>query len=374
MHVTTVPDHQWEEVPVCPLCDSAEYLLHVATVEAVRRGPELAACTACEYGFLRRRPTSGWFDAYYGQDWDRKGQGGRSPKVKPDKHLLAFCDAHLTAPARVLDAGAGFGKALLAFKQAGYDVQGLEPSEHRAAFVRDMLGIACETVQLESAPFGEEFDLVVMQHVMEHVREPVAAVRAARRLLRPGGRLYVAVPNFWREPAPQSVHYIPHHSLFTEHALRLLLERAGVRVEAIDAADEIKIIGVREDSPMAPASGSEDAQGFESRVREWVQLGFGSPPSRRAVVWFKPRRRGRAYDGYDVVQVPGGRGVRLVRAAVRARGSHGLAARTAGRILRRLAPVDVSSKAFRMLPVDVKGAGLPLVVRHQGKAAPVWVK
>src|SRR4051812_22574986 len=127
----------WERLDRCPLCGSGEDLVDVGVVEAETTGPVTAACVACEFGFLARRPTAAWLESYYAGDWDEAGRAklaGKGVRVKVNPHAHAFCAPHLPERAAVLDAGAGYGRALLAFKEAGHDVQALEPSEHRAQY------------------------------------------------------------------------------------------------------------------------------------------------------------------------------------------------------------------------------------------------
>jgi hypothetical protein len=89
---------------------------------------------------------------------------------------------------------------------------------------------------LEEAAYPEgSFDLVVLCHVLEHLSDPKATLEEIRRLLKPGGRLAVSVPNFssWqaRLMGPAWFHLdLPRHLFhFPAHGLRRLLEQAGFR-------------------------------------------------------------------------------------------------------------------------------------------------
>jgi len=99
--------------------------------------------------------------------------------------------------AKVLDVGCGRGLLLRAFQQQGCDVTGTEFSDGACRFAREVLKLPVRVGLLDQLNFPDQsFDIVVMWHVLEHVSDPRPMVAEVARLLRPGGILLVAVPNF----------------------------------------------------------------------------------------------------------------------------------------------------------------------------------
>lgn len=96
----------------------------------------------------------------------------------------------------VLDVGCGgalFGRLL---REKGYRVFGLDFSRQAAEVALKQNGVAVVPGLLSSAPFKDgSFNAITMFHVLEHLYDPGAYIEAAWRLLKPGGRLIVQVPN-----------------------------------------------------------------------------------------------------------------------------------------------------------------------------------
>lgn len=142
---------------------------------------------------------------------------------------------------RLLDIGCGDGYFLYFMRQAGWDVAGVEIDPDAAARGR-AYGLRIHTGTLDESTFPEAdgtFDVVRFWHSLEHVHRPDIALRAAHRLLRPGGEILVAVPNAGGAAArmcgPDWPGYdVPlhlHH--YTRETLRQLLWQAGFRPIAI---------------------------------------------------------------------------------------------------------------------------------------------
>ena len=110
--------------------------------------------------------------------------------------------------ARVLDAGCGVGMYLAAFQRFTDAVYGVDLDEEKIVRAAEHLPNV-QLASVEALPFADgSFDAVLSHEVIEHVNDDRAALSEAVRVLKPGGRLVVYVPNrlyffethgcFWR--------------------------------------------------------------------------------------------------------------------------------------------------------------------------------
>jgi SAM-dependent methyltransferase len=134
---------------------------------------------------------------------------------------------------RLLDIGFGNGAFLKLATEIGWSAEGIDfdPSAVEAARSRG-LEVRCAGVEdLADEPSG--YDVITLSHVIEHVYDPPALLRAICRLLRPGGLLWLETPNLdslghirfgrdWRGLEPPR-----HLTLFSVDSLRFALTEAG---------------------------------------------------------------------------------------------------------------------------------------------------
>lgn len=97
-------------------------------------------------------------------------------------------------PGKVLDIGTSTGTMLDVFKEAGWETWGVEPSE--SSVVAKEKGHKITRGFFEDASLPKNyFDLVIMNHVLEHVKDPVMIMKKIYSLLKKGGLVYIDVPN-----------------------------------------------------------------------------------------------------------------------------------------------------------------------------------
>lgn len=94
-----------------------------------------------------------------------------------------------------LDIGCGAGGYLLAARDLGFEVRGIEPSSSHSEVARTRLKLPVTTGYFESGGLSEQFDVVMLSHVIEHILDPKKFLRDVFEVVSPGGCLVVVTPN-----------------------------------------------------------------------------------------------------------------------------------------------------------------------------------
>ncbi len=135
--------------------------------------------------------------------------------------------------AEVLDYGCGDGAFLMTAATLGHQVSGVDFDPQAVAVARSKRLTVYLPQAIPEDLFADRYDHVTLAHVIEHVADPVALLRDVHRWTKPGGTLFIEVPNaeaaglsrhgrFWRGlEAPR------HFSLPSEQGLRSALQQTG---------------------------------------------------------------------------------------------------------------------------------------------------
>jgi SAM-dependent methyltransferase len=235
--------------PICGVPDSA--------VVWKQNGMRIEECGSCGVFFTAERPKESALmqlyegDALLGErpDPQPKGEDSFPPwKMKEHEALLDEIVGLGAGAGSLLDVGCFSGMFLRNAQKRGFEISGIEPNQDAFLHVRNLLG--CEVVHgsLSSAHFSlSRFSAVSFLDVIEHVENPVADLKAAWRIMRPGGVLVLTTPNvrgllqrivkikrnITRQPwCP--IDDVPWHLWgFTRGSLKLCVEKAGFSVKKI---------------------------------------------------------------------------------------------------------------------------------------------
>lgn len=97
---------------------------------------------------------------------------------------------------KILDVGTATGYFLKQCQERGFDVAGVEPSSTASHFAKEQLKLPVKTGTLLTTHWRESaFDIVTMNDVIEHTRNPRRDLTKAYQLLKPGGWLMLTTPN-----------------------------------------------------------------------------------------------------------------------------------------------------------------------------------
>ena len=118
-----------------------------------------------------------------------------NPLVRTYEEWLDGVERHQPR-GRLLDVGCGTGLFLAVARRRGWDVTGVDGSVDATDYARQRFGLDVQTADFETFAAGSaRFDAITMWDIVEHARDPVRLLAAARRALAPGGVLGLSTPN-----------------------------------------------------------------------------------------------------------------------------------------------------------------------------------
>lgn len=236
----------------CNLCGSSDLReVYPATVDQSNghhSATEIYACTSSAYGlcgpivqcrrcrlvFQSPVPPPAEIIHAYEEVVDERYEQERIGRVHTFGRDLAELQRYVS-PGRVLDVGCHIGLFLEIAEGAGWEAWGVEPS-HWAAKRAEARGLRVINGALDDADLPREyFDAVTMWDVIEHLSDPLGALRHCRSLLKPGGIMAVCTMDvealFPRLVGRRWPWYMQMHLIyFSKRTLAAMLDAAGYDV------------------------------------------------------------------------------------------------------------------------------------------------
>lgn len=236
---------------LCPLCNSKDIHFSFSAKDHTVTGEsfEVFECKNCTAKFTQNIPSVSEIGKYYQSEnyishsdtskglINRLYHSVRIHTLKKKKSLIEKTLGRSTGS--LLDIGSGTGAFLHTMKNAGWEVTGVEPdpiARGNSLKVNRLAALPPEALDT----FGENtFDAITMWHVLEHVHDLHEQMDQIKRLLKQGGSVFIAVPNFTSYDAK---HYkeswaawdVPRHLYhFSPESMKLLAEKHGFKIQAM---------------------------------------------------------------------------------------------------------------------------------------------
>ena len=238
------PGLRTEEV-ACNLCGSGEY----ADI-GQESGFSLRKCVQCGLVYVSPQPVSEDMPKFYEGFYE-----GVNPEEAAKARSAGYTERHVSRTAarlkpgggRLLDIGCGYGRLLKAMQDyQGWELHGIDLNEAAVRYAREEVPVAViGTNTVEEARYPDNsFDCIIMIGVLEHLKDPLAALRRVRQWAAPGGVILFQVPYVtpfirmkrWLPFLPVNFEAPRHLFDFSPPVLRQLCESAGLHNPQVEIA------------------------------------------------------------------------------------------------------------------------------------------
>lgn len=228
----------------CPICSSTDtekiYRQRFSEFSegGLFDGYDIVVCKVCGFGFADDIPAQSEFDEYYKQmsKYENEHINGQVSEsaLSTYRAIVETVGPFLADKnARILDVGCATGALLAEFKAAGYqNVTGADPSPSCARTARQLYDIQVLNSPISEIPnFAAPFDFLILNSVLEHIRDVNASLQSLRGLLKPGGMIWIEVPDTarfaqWTSAAFQQFS-MEHVNFFSAASLQNLMQKNG---------------------------------------------------------------------------------------------------------------------------------------------------
>jgi 2-polyprenyl-3-methyl-5-hydroxy-6-metoxy-1,4-benzoquinol methylase len=155
----------------------------------------LSRCSDCGLVFDNPRPTTQAIAAHYSQETQYDGWiQNLKDRDRLWRRRIRKMRRH-RSPGSLLDVGTGIGQLLHHARTEYHPVQGIEISSTAIELAKRLYQLDILKGSIEFLDIHHRFDNITAFHVLEHVHHPGEFLERCNQLLKPGGRLFLAVPN-----------------------------------------------------------------------------------------------------------------------------------------------------------------------------------
>jgi 2-polyprenyl-3-methyl-5-hydroxy-6-metoxy-1,4-benzoquinol methylase len=280
---------EFEEVTQCILCDSEELSTDLKFRKLLALQPpfNVQRCRQCGLGWLSPRPTEQAFSEFYAYDSYFEGQDAVESYADVARQRANHFRKRLEriaqlAPgglnSRLLDIGSATGEFVNEALQLGFAAEGMEISDGARRHAKEQYGVDLLEGPLTAENAGKGYDVIHMNHVLEHLQNPLTTLELCHGMLNTGGLLVIEVPQqfendverlkyLMRLSKPVFNKYSLHHLYyFRPDTLSALLRRAGYELLAASTQNPDR-------TPLSPFSLKNLFLRYFLMLSDWIHRG-----------------------------------------------------------------------------------------------------
>lgn len=184
----------------CTACGSEEHnMILVAEDSRLHTTNEkfnLFQCRQCGLVYVNPRPAREEIGKFYPRDYYGKQGLMGNVLAKLLQYTKIQKIVSFKNKGRILDVGCGDGGFLLHFKERGWEVYGVDISEASYKLASEKIRWGIFNCELEDCHFPDRyFDVITLNHVLEHMLDPSGELREVHRILKDDGILLISTPN-----------------------------------------------------------------------------------------------------------------------------------------------------------------------------------
>jgi len=276
-----------ETITQCPLCGGAQYKPFYSGIDRYFSGKQVSyvGCQQCSLIFLQPRPSAQEYKEMYESVFQdkRRGietkaqaihrlqkKGSLGEKQKEIQSIQEF----IQSGDSYLEIGAGWGTlAKVVHDMCGAKVEIVEPSRLASEVAREYYGLNVFQGDFDNfitQTSGEKkYDVIALWHVFEHLLDPNDFLKKAKNLLKPGGKLIMAMPDVSKPDEPsEKFFHIEHCFYYSPSTLTSMLQKHGFNVVKLSQdPHDMKVVAISGENVVTPNSFSHELDDIQKNIR-----------------------------------------------------------------------------------------------------------
>lgn len=194
-----------ETLSDCPVCDSSQFTSFLTCVDQTvsRETFDIVKCDSCGFKFTNPRPDENKLGGYYKSDayisHTNSKEGFINSVYQTVRKFTLLKKLQLISKyyktGKILDIGCGTGEFLNICKNARWTAIGIEPDVDARKMAQVNYDLDVRPEHELNYLENDSFDIITLWHVLEHVPKLNERIEELKRLIKPNGIIFIAVPN-----------------------------------------------------------------------------------------------------------------------------------------------------------------------------------